>query len=143
MFNTLKNKLHAILFPAMALQMLQLQDEIQPSNDLLLQMDEALGDRRDQKIQAQLAVGHARTELQEQRFLNDIQKSIIAALNKTAATRHADAGKWKGAALELVEELKNSFFEIAELNKKLERGEIHDKDGAKTMPQTPELRLVA
>ncbi|MCV2447967.1 hypothetical protein [Paracoccus sp. DMF] len=62
--------------------MLQRQVGVRTSNELILQFDEAPDDQRDQKIQAQLAVGHARTEVQELRLLSDIQNTVIAALNR-------------------------------------------------------------
>lgn len=150
MFNTLKHQLHAFLFPSMVAHLAAqdtriaaLEEEAENTVEFLLHMDTELSDQRDQKIQAQIAVGHARTEAQELRHLDTIQKSVIVAINNDRAKAWAEAGKWKGAALEVEDELKSSFFEIAELNKNLERHETRDTAGDKTVPNGASLRLVA
>ena len=143
MFNTLKTRIHAFLFPSEHLRMLHLEDEVKGSNDLILYMDEEIEEQRRQKIQAQLAVGFARSEVQELKMLESVRQSVIQALNKRLAQRDADAGKWKGAALELEEELKGSFFEIAELNKRLELAQSGATDGATGAATGPRLSLVA
>ncbi|UFS66920.1 hypothetical protein LO749_20715 [Paracoccus denitrificans] len=136
MFNTIKTKLHAFLFPAEA-------KELAESGGLIERMGKELDVQYRGNLDTAIELGQARSEIQALRQLDSIQKRVITSLNEGRAKADAERAKWKAAALEMEEELKSSFFEIAELNKRLEGAETRDTGSAKTVPTVPDLRLVA
>lgn len=133
MFNTLKTKLHAFLFPAFHKDMTE-------SAGLIERMGHELDVQYRGNLDTSIALGQARSEVQALRQLDSIQKRVITSLNEGRAKAEAERAKWKSAALEIEEELKGSFFEIAELHKELES---RDMGGDKAVTSVPDLRLVA